>query len=421
MELGIGFIVGLAVARALGPTQFGVLALGYILVGIAQRAAQSGLWAPLCKRANDADIETWETAARTILKQRSWFWTAILTTIILILPIGPLQPHKLELILLALAIPGNTGECKAWILTARLKSKLNIFAERCAQIITGIYQIILVILLLFFFSNSTEGKSIIFTLFALALPLNAWSRTLILNRISQKKEGEEGADGNGTGRPDLEKMKTILSEGTGTRASVVIQFVCQNTPTLIAGLITPAASGLISAAIRIRSITQLPAELILQNNCPQIVKTGDWKPTLWRVIANGTVCIALIPFAPKMVTWLYGEAYQSAGYALQWLLISVPAALLVTLLESQTLHLKTDQIDRVKHLQKPAVLSLLIALITTSAVAYLNLNLNPNKMDPAKIAALTGMFLTIQCSIHAFCLGTQLFIDFSRKSKKKDA
>lgn len=310
-EILLSFVVGLATARYLGPHYYGGITVAIIINGFFRRLSTGGLWLPTSRLiaicgSEDERLE-YEAAARVIVRKASWIWTGGCLATAALLP----KEYGWPLAITALALPGNTGDCRAWALHANLQSKQTIVADRCAQLARSGTQIILLL----------AGAPA--WLFGLTVPAAEWTKTILLGRCR--------------GRATEEKIMSLQKESAKLKLGVLTKYLAATLPTILVGSVSASAVGLLAAASRINNTLIILPQIYTQSNAPAVMgKTRDWKaPWLYVTAVTALLCIPIILAADWIIPVLYGSEFGPAASATKWLAVGLIASVGNPILEAK--------------------------------------------------------------------------------------
>jgi len=309
----LGFAATAYIARTLGTSGFGLVSIGFAVLGYAALVASPGLQIMGTRevaRTEDPprDLVNNLTSLRVVLALGSVGLTALVT-----LPVFGLTPSWLMVILFA-----ATALPLALSLDWFFQGAGRIVPVSVAKVLSYCVYVLLLIVLV----SSPED--------ALWTPIAFWvgnaASALLLFLLFQKTVGGARWSGN------LKRWKSLLTESIPLGASIVLTQTITNIPVLIAGaLLSLQETGLFSASMKLLFFMLMIDRVFNTLFFPAISRYRQLEESQFNTLAavglklmlTLTIPLAVlgVTFAPAITAIVYGSAFGESVSPLRWLFL----------------------------------------------------------------------------------------------------
>jgi polysaccharide transporter, PST family len=313
IRLGVGFFVGVWVARYLGPAQFGVLSFGIAWVALFATFGKLGLEGIVVRDIvahRESENEILGTA--TLLHLVGALVVVVVSVGLYGLFYGWTNTTQLTIIaLIAIAQIFLTAEVIDWWFRSRVEWKFAFRARIAAfALSTGVK----VVLLLTNFGVEW---------FAAVVLVDAAFMSLFLY-FEWRRHGERSLRWTATG----ERAKRLLSDSwPAILSGLAIMVYMRIDQIMIGSMLTDADVGIYSVAVRLSEVWYVIPMAVTQSVMPSVVaarqaQNGSYEQRLTWLIALlfwGSLLVAIIVsmIAPVLITALFGPEYRQAGEVLR--------------------------------------------------------------------------------------------------------
>lgn len=313
IRLGVGFFVGVWVARYLGPSQYGVLSFGLAWVALFATFGKLGLEGIVVRdvvseRQSEAEILGTATAMRII--------GGLVVVLASITLYGVFYGFDNRMQLAVIAFAGSAqvflaAEVIDWWFRSRVEWRYAFRARVSAFAIATGAKIGLLI----------SGTGVVWI--AAVTLLNAVMVATFLT-VEWFRHGERGA----RWKPRVARAKRLLSDSwPAILSGLAIMVYMRIDQIMIGSMMMEADVGVYSVAVKLSEVWYVIPMAVTQSVMPSIVaarkaQNGSYEQRLTWLIAIlfwGSVLVAIIVafLAPWLITTLFGSEYQQAGEVLR--------------------------------------------------------------------------------------------------------
>jgi PST family polysaccharide transporter len=311
VRMGVGLVIGIFVARHLGPEMFGALSFALAFVGIFAPIAGLGLREIVVRDlvsepAQEAAILGTATALRALAGIAAY--ALIVAAIFLLRPDDALI--KAMVMIVGVTVVVQTGELAAFWFEARVQSKYTVFAGLLSFLAGTAVRIVLLL---------QEAPVIAFAIIAL---VEAALATIALLFVFYRN----GPGFSGLG-PHVARAGQLLKDSWPLFLSgIAIVIYMRIDQVMLGQMFDDKAVGVYSVAVRISEVWYFLPVIITASLFPTIIATrkrneAEYYAQLQRLfdlmvwLAIG-IALPMMLLATPLVTLLFGPAYDKAGAVL---------------------------------------------------------------------------------------------------------
>ena len=305
MQMVVNLIVGLLMARYLGPANYGLINYGAAYTAFFSSFATLGINSVLVKEFVDHPKEE-GTVIGTSLFLR--FISSVLSTITIVSIVNVVDMGESETILVvtlcSLGLIFHIFEVINYWFQSKLNSKVSAIVTLIAYIITAVYKLVLMI----------NGASVVW--FALSTSIDYVCIALLLLYAYKKNEGLKFKISMSYGKELLKKSCYFILPG------LMVAVYSQTDKIMLKQLISDTEIGFYSTAVSLSTIWCFVLQAIIDSIYPSIMKAYQYNynvyvkrnKQLYAIIfyISMFVSIVFVIFAPIIIYIMYGEAYMPA-------------------------------------------------------------------------------------------------------------
>lgn len=308
LRMGVGLLVGVWVARYLGPSEYGMLSYAASLVGIFSAVALLGLEAVVVRDiVRNPEIENEVLGTTFILRflAGSFSYLFAVVTVFVIRPEDPLA-HLLVGVMGSVLIFGSFDTIDLWF-QSRVLSKYVVYAKNTAFLIASSLRVVLVVIkapvLAFAAANAIE-----YGLGALGL--------VIFYRVSGQRIGRW--------KGSVQVARDLFTQCWPVLLSGIVFMVYMRIDQVMLGQLSDSRElGVYAAAVKIAEIWFFIPAAIVSSVFPNLIKTRESDENefygrlqkLFNLLAfiGYAIAVPTTFIGIFVVKLLYGEAYATAG------------------------------------------------------------------------------------------------------------
>lgn len=309
--MGVGVIVGIWVARYLGPEMFGLLnyAMAFVaLFGVVASLGFSGL--VVRELVNQPENANTILGTAFLLQ----FLSGILAYILVVVTIILLQPEndllRLIVMVLGLTLVFKASEVVKYWFESQVMSKYTVWVENGAFLLMSAAQVLLILyqapIMGFVWVTVASSLSVFIGLFAVYI----WR-----------------AEGSGSWKFNYQRSKTLLRDSWPLLFTGMAIIVYMRIDQIMLGqMLGNSAVGIYSAAVRISEVWYFVPMAIATSVFPSVIKLKDKSESkyiasfqkLFNLLVMLGIAVAILVsfFSDWVVTLLFGSEYADAGSVL---------------------------------------------------------------------------------------------------------
>lgn len=308
LRMGVGLLVGVWVARYLGPENFGLLNYAMAFTGLFGAIATLGLQGIVVR-----DIVNYPQNANTILGTAFIlrFIGGLITFLAIIISISLLRPDemltKITVAIFGFIIVIQSGEVIKWWFESQIQSKFVVWIEN------GVFLFIAAVKVGMILSHAS------LLAFVLAAFIETLLGALFLLLFYWKKSGSLSS-----WKPDLTIAKKLLLDSWPLiLSSLAIAIYMKIDQVMLGQMLGDQAVGIYSAAVRVSEVWYFIPGIIVSSVFPSIIEARKIDEKLYyqrlQKLYDLIVWIALavaLPMtfvSPWLITILFGNDYTEAG------------------------------------------------------------------------------------------------------------
>ncbi len=307
-RLGLGLLLGVWIARYLGPSQFGTLNYSISIVAIFMSIAGLGLNGIVIRDLVRNQANANVTLGTSFLLQ---FFAGILSFILVVVAINILRPTdslvKFIVVILGLAILLKATEIVKFWFESEVKSKYIVFLEN------GIFFIFVIVKLLLIFNNAPI-LAFVWTILAEAIFLAASLLILYTKFVGSLW----------LWRPSLTRAKQLTRESWPLILVTTSSMMSMRLDQLMLGaMVSDMEVGYFAAAARLGEVWLVIPGIIGASIYPSLIKSREINLELYRRRVLQIIKIMAIIILPlaiiisllsnNIILWTYGESFMPAG------------------------------------------------------------------------------------------------------------
>lgn len=307
-QLGLGLLVGIWVARYLGPEQFGILNYAMAMMGITSPIAKLGLDNIVIRDlARDATHKDEILGSAFFLKIFSSLGTFFLTIVIIAFIDRTSYLIPLLVAILSFGLVLQSIDVIDFWFQSQTQAKFSVWARNFAYILM---------------SGARVGLILIkapLVMFALAMTIEIGIASCGMMFLYMKQ-------GNSlkSWQPRLKRMKTLLKDSWPLVLSgIVILIYMRIDQIMLKAMVGDRAVGVYSAAVKISELWYFVPGAIINSVYPSVIRSKEAGEDfyygriqklfdLMTVLAYG-VAVVITFFSPLIVSLLYGQKYLEAA------------------------------------------------------------------------------------------------------------
>lgn len=309
--MGVGLIVGVWIARYLGPEKFGQLSFAIAFVGVLGVIAVLGLndivVRDIVREPDCADI-TLGTAF--ILR----IFGGLLSVGLIIGTVIWLRPHdemtRLMVAVLSLSLVFNSTEVVRYWFESQVQSRYAVWAENASFLVVAIIKVVLIL-------NRAPLIAFVWAILIEAILVAIGLLTIYVQRGTRLRDW----------RPRIARAKTLLQDSWPLLLSGVAVMVYMRIDQIMLGeMIGHEAVGIYTAAVRISELWYFIPMIIVSSVFPSIIEAKKLSETVYMQRLQGLydlmVLVALVVVIPMtflsdwIIESLFGASYAEAGAVL---------------------------------------------------------------------------------------------------------
>ncbi len=396
LRLAVGLLVGVWVARYLGPEQFGMLNYAYAFVALFSALANVGLDSVVVRDIIREPRERDLILGSAFCLKAVGGTVALVSTIAIIVLARPQDTVMLALV--ALSAVGFLLQAfdtvDLWF-QSQLQSRYAVWARNAAFLTVAAAKVVLILV---------HAPLIAFAWAGVAEGLLAATGLVIAYRLAKHRLWNWRASGA--------RMRLLLQESWPLAlAGVVVSLYMRIDQVMLGEMLGNEAVGIYSAAVRLSELWYLVPSSIVASIAPAIVSAHDAGPRIYRqkleqmfrilVLLSYAVTISIFFISRPMVVLIFGANYAAAGPVLA---VHIWASLFVALGIASSQYLLLEGLNRI---------SLQRTVLGAVANVLLNLAWIP-RYGPIGAAWATlisyaaANFFLIQNRTTRYCLGMML-------------
>ena len=307
-QLGLGLLVGIWVARYLGPEQFGILNYAMAMMGITSPIAKLGLDNIVIRDlARDTTHKEEILGSAFVLKFFSSIGTFCLTVAIIAITDRDNYLIPLLVAILSFGLVLQSIDIIDFWFQSQTQAKFSVWARNFAYILMSAVRIGLILL-----------KAPL-VMFALAMTIEIGIASLGMMVLYTKQ-------GNllKSWQPKLERMKTLLKDSWPLILSgIVILIYMRIDQIMLKSMVGDRSVGIYSAAVKISELWYFVPGAIINSVYPSVVRSKEAGEDfyygriqklfdLMTILAYG-IAIVVTFLSPLIVSLLYGQKYLGAA------------------------------------------------------------------------------------------------------------
>jgi PST family polysaccharide transporter len=306
--MGIGLLVGVWVARYLGPERFGILNFGIAFVALFSAVATLGLSGIVVRDLVQEPVKTSETLGTTFLLQTMGGITAfslVFVTIGYLRPDDVLSRSVVSILGFALIFKGSDW-VKYWF-ESRVHSKVTVWVESGIFLIVAATKVGMIV---------AEAPLVAFAWVILGQGVAVTIALLVLYGCTGGRLTDLKPRMSRAGRLLRESWPLIL-------AGISVMIYMKMDQIMLGELLDDEAVGIYSAAVRISEVWYFIPMAVVASVFPGIVQARGRSPELYRhrlqqlhdlmVIVAVFVALPMTFLSDPVVKLLFGDAYAAAG------------------------------------------------------------------------------------------------------------
>jgi PST family polysaccharide transporter len=317
LRMGIGLLVGVWVARYLGPEQFGLLNYAVALVALFGAIASAGLNGIVVRDLVNQPDTANETLGSSLALQLA---SGLVAFALAVLAIGFLRPDD-PLARLVVAVLGFTLVFKAsdvvryWF-EAQVQSRYVVWVENGVFLLLAAIKVGMIL-------SEAPLMAFVWVSFAEALLVAVGLVTLVARRGGQLR----------VWRIRARRVRTLLADSWPLILSGLAVMVFMRTDQIMLGqMLGDDAVGIYSAAVRISEVWYFIPMAIVASVFPSLMQIRDrsvFDKNFQRLfdlmfVISFALALAIVVFANLIINVLYGSAYKDAAGILEihaWVLV----------------------------------------------------------------------------------------------------
>lgn len=307
-RLGLGLLLGVWIARYLGPSQFGTLNYSISIVAIFMSIAGLGLNGIIIRDLVRNPANANVTLGTSFLLQ---FFAGILSFTLVVVAINILRPSdslvKFIVVILGLAIILKATEVVKFWFESEVKSKYIVFIEN------GIFFIFVIVKLLLIFNNASI-LAFVWTILAEAILLATSLLILYTKFVGSLWHW----------RPSLARAKQLTSESWPLIFVTTSSMMSMRLDQLMLGaMVSDIEVGYFAAAVRLGEVWLVIPGIIGASIYPSLIKSREISLDLYRrrvLQLTKIMAVIILPLAiiisllsKNIILWTYGESFMPSG------------------------------------------------------------------------------------------------------------
>lgn len=401
LRMGVGLLVGVWVARYLGPEQFGLMNYAMAIVALVGAVASLGLNRIVVRDLVKEPDRTNITLGTAFLLQ---LIGGLIAFVLAIAAISVLRPNdylvKAMVAILGFALVFKSADVVKYWFESQVKSKYTVWAENGAFLVLAATKVCLILL---------QASLLAFVWTALA---EAVLVGVLLLLIYAKKVGKLTR-----WRANLSRARSLLMESWPLILVSVASMINMRMDQVMLGAMTnDAVVGNYSAAVRISEVWLMIPGILGASIYPSIIAAKESSEALYRgrilrtsyYMARFVLPAAfLISIASSQITYLlYGKAYEAAGGHLAILIWSgVPYLIFFVF-------------NQMYYIERLVRISFYVAVFAVLSNIYLNMALIPD-FGGTGAAVATLMTAVGSSLLSLFILNSKTGIFWGKAGEKK--
>jgi len=307
LRMGVGLLVGVLVARYLGPEQFGQLSFAHALVGMFAAVAGLGLQSIVVRDIvrDPAGVPvTLGTAAVLQLAGGLLAYLLLLATIVYLRPDDALSRTIVAILGATLLL--KAGEVAGYWFESQVQSKYTVWVQNGVFLVFAAVKVALILaqapLVAFVWATLVEAAMVVCIL------------VVVMNRMGQVASKM---------RVSIERAKTLVKDSWPLVLSGVAIMIYMKIDQIMLGeMVGDEAVGIYSAAVRLSEVWYFIPVAIASSLFPSLLETRRKNKALYHerlqrlydlmVIISVAIALPMTVLAKPVVMVLYGSAYLGA-------------------------------------------------------------------------------------------------------------